>query len=138
MKCDKKVNCRLYIDENYYRKLNATGREIFLYDENHSLYYSYFPAEGCSQDLLYSCIIGYCEISIISLNNTYAITDEVNLTCDIFKLGQSKKYFTLLIDITYPNQAETFHDMMTFEILNETANNFNFKLLGDHTLFTVN
>lgn len=137
MECGKKVNCKLYIDKKYYGKLNATGKEIFLYDENNDLYYSSFPAEACSEELLYSCITAYCEISVISLNNAYGITDQVDLDCDIFRLGQSKQYFTLLINITYPENKETLHDMMTFEITKQTANNFNFKLLGDQTLFSL-
>lgn len=137
MECGKKVNCKLYIDEKYYRKLDVTGKEIFLYDENYGLYYSSFPAEACNEELLYSCIIAYCEISIISMNNAYGITDEINLDCDIFRLGQSKEYFTLLIHITYPEQKETFHDMMTFEVIQQTGNSFIFKLLGDQTLFSL-
>lgn len=137
MECGKKVNCKLYIDKKYYGKLNATGKEIFLYDKNNDLYYSYFPAEACNEELLYSCITAYCEISVISLNNAYGITDQVDLDCDIFRLGQSKQHFTLLINITYPEKKETLHDMMTFEITEQTANNFNFKLLGDQTLFSL-
>lgn len=137
MECGKKVNCKLYIDENYYRKLNVIGKEIFLYDENYGLYHSSFPAEACNEELLYSCITAYCEISIISMNNAYGITDEINLDCNIFRLGQSKQYFTLLINIASPEQKEIFHDMMTFEVIQQTASSFNFKLLGDQTLFSL-
>ncbi len=131
------INCKLFIDEKYYKKLNATGKEIFLYDDNCGLYYSYFPAEACSEELLYSCIIAYCEITLIGFNNIYGITDEVNLSCDIFRLGSSKQYFSLLITITYPDQIEEFHDMMTFEIIRQTSSSFNFKLLGDQTIFSI-
>lgn len=137
MNCGITTNCKLFIDGKYYKKLNATGKELFLYDENYGLYYSYFPAEACSEELLYSCIIAYCEISLIGFNNIYGITDEVSLTCDIFRLGASKQYFTLLITITYPDQTEDFHDMMTFEIMSQTASSFYFKLVGDQTIFSM-
>ena len=137
MDCSKKINCKLFIDEKYYKKLNATGKEIFIYDEASGLYYSYFPAEACSEEILYSCIIAYCEIALIGFNNIYSITDQVDLSCDIFRLGSSKQYFTLLINITYPDQTEDFHDMMTFEITKNTSSTFNFKLLGDQTIFSL-
>ena len=137
MDCGKTIDCKLFIDEKYYNKLNGTGRDVFLYDENYGLYYSYFPAEACSEELLYSCIIAYCEITIIGFNNIYSITDKVDLTCDVFRLGGSDQYFTLLIDITYPDQSETFHGMMTFEITQQTSNNFNFKLVGDQPIFAL-
>lgn len=137
MDCSKKINCKLFIDETYYKKLNATGKEIFIYDEASGLYYSYFPAEACSEEILYSCIIAYCEITLIDFNNIYSITDQVDLSCDIFRLGTSKQYFTLLITITYPDQIEAFHDMMTFEITRHTSDSFNFKLLGDQTIFSL-
>lgn len=137
MDCGKKINCKLFIDEKYYKKLNATGKEIFIYDETSGLYYSYFPAEACSEEILYSCIIAYCEITVIDFNNIYNITDQVDLSCDIFRLGTSKQHFTLLITITYPDQTEAFHDMMTFEIIKNTSSSFNFQLLGDQTIFSL-
>lgn len=137
MECGKKVDCKLYIDEKYYKKLNAMGKEIFIYDENVGLYYSYFPTEACTEAYLYNCIVSYCEITLISFNDIYGINDEVELNCDIFRLGESKHNFTLLISITYPNQKEMFHDMMTFEITQQTSTSFNFKLIGDQTIFSL-
>ncbi len=138
MDCSKNINCKLLIDKKYYSTLNATGKEIFVYDESSGLYSSCFPAEACSEEMLYSCIIAYCEITLIGFNTIYNITDQVDLSCDIFRLGTSKQYFTLLIDITYPDQAEVLHDMMTFEITKNLSNNFYFKLLGDQRIFSLN
>ena len=137
MNCGKPMHCKLYIDQKSYNKLNMSGKEIFIYDEDCALYYSDFPAEACSEQLLYSCIIAYCEITLIGFNNAYGITDSVDLKCDIFRLGASKQYFTLLISITYPDQQETFHDMMTFEMISQTQDSFHFKLLGDQTIFSL-
>ncbi len=137
MDCGKKITCKLFINKTYYEKLNAAGKELFIYDKKSGLYYSDFPAEACSEEILYNCIIAYCEITLIGFNNIYGITDKVDLNCDIFRLGSSKQYFTLLINIRYPDQSEVFHDMMTFEITRQTYHSFNFKLLGDQTIFSL-
>ena len=130
------IACKLYIDSLYYEKLNSEGQALFDYEEASSLYYTVFPAASCHGDCLYEYIIAFIEVALIMTNHNYDLTNESTLKCEVFKLTKSKTLFTLLIEITHPNSPTCHHDFMTFEILNQTAYGFDFKLLGDQTLFS--
>lgn len=129
------IPCKLYIDSSYYRKLNETGQSLFERAINSNLFYTTFPAELQADSDLVECIIAFCEVTLIALNDVYGITDDTKTSCEIFRFGQSENLFTLLITINYPNDDELYHDMMNFEILEDDENAFRFKLLGDQTLF---
>ena len=130
------IACKLYIDSLYYQKLNSEGQALFDYEEASSLYYTVFPAASCHGDCLYEYIIAFVEVGLIMTNNNYDLTHASTLKCEVFKLSKSKTIFTLLIEITNLNNPTCYHDFMTFEILNQTAHCFDFKLLGDQTLFS--
>lgn len=131
------ISCKLYLPPQYYHKLSDEGQALFDYEETSGLFYTSFPADTCQCDCLYEYIIAFVEVSLIMTNRTYALTEETTLQCEVFKLSKSKTLFTLLIQITYPNSEEYHHDFMTFEILKQTAHHFEFKLLGDQTLFSL-
>ncbi len=129
--------CKLYIDTNYYDKLNEAGKALFDHEACSNLFYTTFPAELENDSDLSECITAFCEVGLILFNDQYHITDDTDLSCEIFHLGQAKHLFTLVITIKYPNNDELFHDMMTFEILSQDETQFSFKLLGDQTLFSL-
>lgn len=131
------IVCKLYLPPQYYPKLSDEGQALFDYEETSGLFYTSFPADTCQSDCLYEYIIAFVEVSLIMTNSNYSLTEESTLHCEVFKLSKSKTLFTLLIQITYPDSEACHHDFMTFEILNQTAHHFDFKLLGDQTLFSL-
>lgn len=130
------LNCRLYIPAKYYKELNDEGRSLFEKAHDSSMYFADFPA-GFDEGDFYEYIIAFCEVSLIMSNTKYEITEDTKLGCEIFKLGQTDKSFSLLITIKYPGVKEKFHDFLNFNKLEERENYFSFELLGDQTMMAI-
>lgn len=129
--------CYLYISSTAYIELNASGKELFEYDETQNLYYTSFPAEIETVEDLKECIIAFIEVSLISLNDKYGVQEDTKLSGDIFYIQGSKHLFTLIMTIKYGDDDTLHNEMLNFETLPRKDDTFAFKLLGDQTMFSM-
>ncbi|SHJ34197.1 hypothetical protein [Parasporobacterium paucivorans] len=136
MKNDSTVTCRLYIPQKNHEKLNEEGREVFTKADDSSLYFTDFAA-GFDGGSLYECIIAFCEVCLLTLNDVYGIKEDTDLKTEIFKLGQTDKTFSLLSTIKYAGNEKEYHEMLNFNRLEVRDDFFSFELLGDQSMFSL-
>lgn len=131
----KKIVCTLIIPEKFYTELNDEVKELFV--ENEGSYSAQFPADAEENTFLGEYIQAFCEVVLIINNPKYEFTEECELSTELLKLGDTEKSYCLLINIKYPGSEKIHNDILYFQEVSQSLGYYNFELLGDQTLFSV-
>ena len=135
---EPKMEIKLYISAEYLSELKPEASQIFTECKSGSKYYVELPANIEEDEYLQDSIIACCETLLIMMNPKYEIDDNTDLSCELLKLGQSELSFNLLINIKYPSDENTFHDILMFKECEVEAFMYSFELLGDQRMFAPN
>ncbi|MDD3570991.1 MAG: hypothetical protein PHY44_07820 [Lachnospiraceae bacterium] len=130
----EKFIIRLVISSKYLNELNE--KEIFQGLESGKFYVE-FPTELEENEPLSDYIVACCETALIMRNPKYEIENAKDFNCELMKLGQSEKSFNLLINISYNNDQNEFHDIMVFKENKVEKMLYEFELMGDKTMFAI-
>ena len=136
MEENQTFNCRLYLPDTHYKQLKAEIKDIFTKAKGSNMYFTDFPA-GFEGGDLGEYITAFIEIALISGNDKYEIADDTEVSCEMFKLGQTEKNFSIIVTIKYSNSDKDFNEILNFNKLEETDDYFSFELMGDQTMFSI-
>ncbi|MGE4214976.1 MAG: hypothetical protein AB7E42_09440 [Anaerotignaceae bacterium] len=130
----EKFIIRLAISSKYLNELNE--KEIFQGADNGKFYVE-IPTEIEENEPLSDYIIACCETALIMRNPKYEIESAKEFNCELMKLGTTEKSFNLLVNISYNNDQNEFHDIMVFKEIRVEKMLYEFELMGDKTMFAL-
>jgi hypothetical protein len=129
------ITCKMFLETKFYDQLNDEGKDLF--ESSPKGFCATFTAILEDGVTLGNCVMSFCEVAYIGLNQKYQVSDSTFVKCELYKNGTSDTTFSVLVTIVYPTHQEVHHELLIFAQRELTDSLYSFELVGDQTMFAM-